>query len=550
MKIPFGNLLWILALALIVGLTYQTALDNEFVNWDDNSHLTHNVFIRPLDGPGVREIFTSQVDDIYVPLTLLSFAVEYHFFQDDPFVYHLNNVLLHVAVTGLVFYLAVLCGLSPSGAGLAALIFGLHPMHVESVAWVTERKDVLFAFFYLAALCGYIGYLRRVQCTGYSFFSWFAFTAIVVLGVLSVLAKSMAVTLPLVLLAVDWYFSRPLSRRTLLEKAYLAVFMIPIAWRTVVLSADKLGPWQFKNICLWIWSFIFYLKKFLWPDFYTLFYHRPVGCLECWPALIVFLVLLGLVAKWRKRRWLVFTFLFYAASILPVIRLVEINTHAARYIYIPSVGLCLALAWVWEYAWSRGRTVFLKAFFVLVTGGFTAFLIVKTVSQIEVWQNSTNLWQHQLKTQPLAATGLAHNKLGWALLERKDFFPANTTCAARIEGYFRRAIAINPYLDTSFQGLAELYLQLGRLDKAEKYFLKTLQVNSGNFEAVFGLGRLYYAGGQKARGLEMFQKAMALKPDNVLLYNKIQRFYGTHPPADPAERVFWQAMQKRFEHGR
>ncbi len=141
--------IWIcLALILaVVAVVYLPSLDNSFVNWDDDVHLLNNLSVRSLSFDNLKAIFTEKVNGTYIPLTTLSFAIEYHFFGYDPFVYHLTNLVLHLLVICLVYFFALRLGLSLIGAGISALIFGLHPMHVESVAWVTERKDVLYAFF-------------------------------------------------------------------------------------------------------------------------------------------------------------------------------------------------------------------------------------------------------------------------------------------------------------------------------------------------------------------------------------------------------------------
>lgn len=215
--------------ALVI-LAYSPSLKNQFVNWDDDAHLLANPFVHPVN---VRDIFTTTVNGIYIPLTSLSFALEYHFFKANPFIYHLDNLLLHLAVTVMVFLFCLRCGLSVLAAGLAALIFGLHPAHVESVAWVTEHKDVLYAFFYILALLCYLRYLRvRKEAPGYR--RGWAFGLTLIFGFLSVLAKPMALSLPLVLFVLDWFFKRELTIRSCMEKMYCGLAIIPVAWITYV----------------------------------------------------------------------------------------------------------------------------------------------------------------------------------------------------------------------------------------------------------------------------------------------------------------------------
>ena len=150
----------LLAVLLITFFSFMPSLNNSMTNWDDNEYITDNPYVITLNGDNIRSIFTTTVSEIYSPLTVLSFAIEYHFFKDNPFIYHFNNLILHVMITALIFFLALKLGLSLWGAGGAALLFGIHPMHVESVAWIAERKDVLYVFFYMLALNYYWGYLN------------------------------------------------------------------------------------------------------------------------------------------------------------------------------------------------------------------------------------------------------------------------------------------------------------------------------------------------------------------------------------------------------
>ncbi len=182
------TLLCSLALLIITALTFLPALRGEFLNWDDDRHLTENLQAQIFSWKNTVDIFKSTINKTYIPLTILSFNLEHRLFGLNPFVYHLNNLLLHLAVVIAIFFLAVTVGLSARGAFLAALLFGIHPMHTESVAWITERKDVLYALFYILSLHGYCHYLIKRGKLSYLLSLGFAF--------LSILAKPMALSLP------------------------------------------------------------------------------------------------------------------------------------------------------------------------------------------------------------------------------------------------------------------------------------------------------------------------------------------------------------------
>ena len=198
----FLSRLLLFVVVAAVFLAYKPSLNNDFVNWDDDVHLLENRFIRSLDWKKFKEIFSTTVNHTYIPLTTLSFAVEYNRFGLDPFPYHFDNLLLHLLVTALVMVLARRLGLSVAASGLAALIFGIHPQHVESVAWVTERKDVLSGVFFLLTLAAYVRYVRQPRSAA-------RYVTVAVLFTLGLLSKSMLVTLPFVLLLLDYW---PLAR--------------------------------------------------------------------------------------------------------------------------------------------------------------------------------------------------------------------------------------------------------------------------------------------------------------------------------------------------
>jgi len=194
----------------VIFLIFLPVLQCQFINWDDDFHVYQNRAIEKIDTDHLQLIFLGHTRGTYIPLTIFSFALEKHFFGLDPCRFHLDNLLLHLAVVALIIYLGSLCGLAPAAGAMAAFLFGIHPVHVESVAWVTERKDVLYALFYLLALISYCRYIKNNQ--------WKALLCCFVFGFLSLLAKSMALSLPLILWLLDWFFKRPLSPRIFLEK--------------------------------------------------------------------------------------------------------------------------------------------------------------------------------------------------------------------------------------------------------------------------------------------------------------------------------------------
>jgi protein O-mannosyl-transferase len=211
----------ILILIVFVFVVFSPCLKAGFIDLDDDGHILNNAVLQDLSLSSIKQIFTQTPNGTYIPLTILSFALEKHFFGFNPFVFHLDNLSFYTAIVVLVLLLARRMGLSIEAAFLAALIFAIHPMRVESVVWVTERKDVLYAFFYLLALHQYWSYLKTLSINYYF--------ATVLFGILSILAKPMALSLPLILLVFDWFYGRSFNRRVLMEKVPILLYVIILA---------------------------------------------------------------------------------------------------------------------------------------------------------------------------------------------------------------------------------------------------------------------------------------------------------------------------------
>ncbi|MBI5416133.1 MAG: hypothetical protein HZA29_04890 [Candidatus Omnitrophica bacterium] len=295
------------AVLVITFVAYSPVLRGEFLLWDDDVHVLDNVTIRGLDLEHVQDMFTATVNKTYIPLTSLSFALEYRFVGYKPFLYHLDNVLLHLAVVAFVFFLGRRLGLAPPGAWVAALIFAVHPMRVESVAWITERKDVLYAVFYLAALMAYLRYLERKK-----YFWLFLTTA---LGALSMLAKAMALSIPLILVLIDWFKGRPLKVATLAEKLPFLVLIGGIGWLTYSAHARIPGESVVQSALIWPWTFTFYLRQFVFPVFSVPVFRLPKPVSPANPeyllSLLVLLAVAAAVIRFRKNKWFIFAVLFY-----------------------------------------------------------------------------------------------------------------------------------------------------------------------------------------------------------------------------------------------
>lgn len=540
----------IVAVTAIIILAHGPSLQNQFVNWDDDAHFLNNPFVRSFD---IKEIFTTTVNGIYIPLTSLSFALEYYFFKATPFIYHLDNLLLHLAVTVMVFLFCLRGGSSLPAAGAAALIFGLHPTHVESVAWITERKDVLYALFYMAALLSYMRHIQLLQDKTGRKKRW-TFIATVIFGFLSVLAKPMALSLPLVLFLLDWFFRRKLTIRSCVEKIYCGLAVFPVAWITYALQM-RAQIIQFPDsLLIWIWCFVFYLKKMFYPDYFVLIYHLPAPAALTNPSyafpVLFFVILLASLWYWRKNRLFIFASLFYALSIFFLLRVdhnADINVVGDRFMYLPMLGWCMFLGDYGVKLWGRYRDFAIARAALLFVGiAVLSFLFFQTARQSRVWYNGVSLWEHQLRYQDQAATALIYNKLAQAYMQEPGF-ENNPGKIQMAEDYLHKAIAIKP-------DYAQAYFHLGQLATCKKdfalaqaHFKKTIELDAGHFDAYFQLGLLHDREGQYTQATKAFNKAVVISPDYEGMYLQILDFYDKAIAAGPqAYQQERDALRKKY----
>lgn len=454
---------------LIVAVAYAPTLTAGFVNWDDDIHLYANPIFQAGGWPAWEDIWLTTINHTYIPLTTLSWSVEKYFLGLNPAVYHLDNLLMHLMVTLLVIVFSRQLGLSLMAANLAGLIFGLHPMHVESVAWVTERKDVLYALFFMLSL---ITYLRYVDSGRWRYF-WLALLC----GVLSVLAKSMALSLPLVWLLIDWYRGRQIIFSVLAEKVWCVLAVVPVALITFFPNSALMSP-AGGGVLLWVWCGAFYLVKFVvcWP--LTLFYQAPIPISWQNPEYIVSAALLAVVVLamcvFRRHRLVLWAFLFYMATAFFLFRFKpNMNLVADRFMYLPSAGICMLAAVLVEagclklsgykrYGWVTVVTV------VLLTLG------ALTWRQCLVWQNSQALWQHQLIYNPQMGAWWAYYKLAKAFQAERLVNPG-AMGINREAALYQQSMILNPKFAESAYELGLLWYEAGDRLKAERYFAEALR---------------------------------------------------------------------------
>lgn len=446
------------AVTLLTLAAHGRGLFGQFVEWDDTTHITQNPVIRALTLHNIGTMFTAPIAKLYIPLTWLSFALDYQFWGHDPFGYHLTNLVLHLANTLLVLALvyAVLRDRSPlavPAAVLTAAIFGVHPLRVESVAWATERKDVLFAFFFLLATGAWLRWVREGKRAAYG--------ACLALFIASALSKSTAVTFPLVLLLLDGSLFR---RRAFAEKLPFFAVSLLIGWVTILAQAGGEGQTLVNTEAIPVWGrlglvgycSLFYVKQFFWPLHLSAVYQGfdELGWTP-WTAagwLCGFVVVTGAIFALRRRAPVLWpSWMYYLLTLLPTIGLVPVGIHvvADRFSYLPLIGLALPLSVGLVVAAKRLQQE--KA----MTGGAGMLIVCLTVlssQRTRVWENTETLFQDAIRNDPNCLP--AYINLTQWYTRHKEFDKA-IACG-------QRAVEIAPDGLPGRENLAHALLRAGR----------------------------------------------------------------------------------------
>jgi protein O-mannosyl-transferase len=504
-------------LALVTLLVYWRALGCGFLRYDDEAHLTQNPVVqRGLNAGSLAWAFDLHGHAAqWIPLTWLVHMLNVEIFGMNPAGHHFVNVLLHVLNTVLLFLvLRRATGREWQSAFVAAL-FAVHPLHVESVAWVAELKDVLSAFFWILTLGAYVRYSERPNAPRY--------LAVCVCFVLGLLAKPMLVTLPFALLLFAYW---PLRRRASLLRLVLEVLpllVLALGCSVLTYRAQKsFGamsphefpfPWRLANAAV---AYGTYLAKTVVPVRLAAFYPHQGAQLAAWKVTASGAVLLAISAFviWqRNRRFWTVGWLWFLGTLVPTIGLVQIGEHAMadRFTYIPHIGLFLMLVWGTEAFAESGLAAKTRQF--VLSGAAAGILIVFSVLtwvQLGYWHDTQALFGHTL-----AVTGpnyFAENNYAEALLQNQRYQEA--------ADHFSRAIALNPGWPEGYSNLGTALLHLGQPEKAVPQFETALRMlgsqastetHAASFHQSLGLALLMLGKGDEATG--QFQEAVRLDPD-------------------------------------
>lgn len=404
---PAGWLRWALVAMAITGACYLPTLSHKLVNWDDDPNITENPNLQHIDGESLRNIFSIEKGEVignYNPLPIFTFYVEKWLTGDfNTTLIHFNNLVLHLLTLLFAMRLLLHMGIGIGGAFIGGLLFGIHPMRVESVAWATERKDVLFAVFFFAALMYYVRWIKTEDSAKRTTL----YIGMLVLAILSGLSKVQAVTLPLSMLALDYWFRRPISFKLILEKTpfWLTSLVFGLINLYTLKKAgstdDDLTNFNFLDrLCIGAYSFCVYLFKLFIPHPMSPLYPYPKP-LPIWVYLapILFLaVWYGVYRLWKmdRRAW-VFGVLFFFFNVMFLLQVLGAGQGflADRFTYVPYFGFFAIAAWLYHTHTENNPK--LRSNLNIVAGIVFVVFAVWTVKQIGIWKNGGTLWTHVMK---------------------------------------------------------------------------------------------------------------------------------------------------------
>ncbi len=548
---PWIKWLVLLGVLFLTVLSFRLSLQNGFTNWDDDVYVTNNPYLNNWTGK-LGEIFTQPIADNYHPLTIVSLAIDRGTGALSASSFHRTNLFLHLLVCVLVFLLT--CRLARGNlwvSGITTAMFAIHPMHVESVAWISERKDLLYSLFFIAGMLAHLRYIKGENKAWYG--------AALLLFLLSCLSKPAAVVFPLVLLLLDYYEGRTWKTSLILEK--LPHFALAIVFGVITIMIQKstaIGDLQdfsiIERLGLGGYAFMSYLLKLFvptglsalhpYPDFSNgmpvQYYLAPLGML----GVLTVAFFLG-----KKNRIWWFGVAFFFVNVLLVLQFISVGNAiiAERYTYLSYWGLFFLLSSL-VFTSEKTRSIspyLLAAPFVLLIGWYA----MQTMQACTVWKNGGTLWTNMIETYPKER--LAYTKRG-------HYYNGRGNMPAALKD-FKKAAKLAPSYYGSYAGLGEVYLKSQKFGDAVEQLNKAIELNPKFNKTVHNRGVAYLNwGSQKsqeeqneraeayfAKAAEDFQQAEVLDPSFLPTYFSHSKLLQARGDFDGAIAKASEAIKKK-----
>ncbi len=522
-KIRSLPLLLCLGIACLTFIVFSPSLKCDFAGqWDDKEYVTENSMVINNHIP-VKEIFHTPVSLNYHPLTMLTLAYNYQSAKLNPYVYHLWNVWLHVLNTILVFvFIFLLTKRNLLMAFIISLFFGIHPMHVESVTWISERKDVLYVFFFLAGLISYLKYLEQKKLM------WYVIT--LALFVLSCLSKAMAVVFPIILMLIDYLISTSETqipvwkRKSNLNK--IPFFIVSLGFGMAAYKIQQSGMIMqamtlfstFDRIKFASYGAIMYIVKMIIPFHLSAFYAYPIYNTHQLPAIIylspfILLTIIVLIYFFlKKEKAIIFGSLFYFVSVALVLQFISVGNviMADRYSYLSYIGLLFICAHIINLSFQKNSKLFsLKYVFIGIIIIGTIVFSFQTYSQTKVWNNPETLWTNAINLYPdncytgYINRGIVYEKRGQNDLALSDF---------------SKSLEINSGNATAYLDRGAIYSNIGKDSLALQDFNTSIKIDPAKAEVYYNRGRILAKFGKDSVAIQDYNKAIELNPNYSLAY--------------------------------
>ncbi len=534
--------LLLLGLLLVITMAiYTPALFHKLTNWDDQYYVTENLYIKALTASNLEYIFTKPIAVNYHPLTMLSLALNYRFSGLNPASYFLVNIILHLFNILLAYYFAFLVlGRNKPMALFVAAIFAVHPMHVESVAWVAERKDVLYTLFFLSGLIAWMKF------NGKRDWKWYLYAF--VLFVFAGLSKPSAVVFPLVLLLLDYLHNRKFNLMVFIEKIPFFLVSVGIGLATLFAQVGK-AVGKFENYTIIqrflfaMYGFFIYIFKLFFPFGLSTLHPFPVHSHSLalpwsyFAAPLFDLIIIGLVVYSLKyTRLVLFCVLFYFVNIMLTLQFMQVGSAiiAERYTYVSYIGILIALGWFIKHL-SDSRKIPVRYLYLLMLV-FFGIMTVSGAQRVSVWENSATLWSDVIAKYPDNAE--AYNSRGYYYLKDDKFDLALPDLNKSLElnpldidalnnrgsiyrqqqqprlalADYNKALSVNPNYVLAISGRGNAYFSLGILDSALMDFNRALKLDSSFSIALGNRGAVFFRMGRFDRTIDDCSRAIAIDP--------------------------------------
>ena len=567
----------ILLLLVITIIVFSPALKNGF-NYDDDIYLKENRFIKSFSLYNVEKLFTSFFAGNYQPLSVATYLFEYKFFGLNPQPYHFTNIILHLLNCLLVFWLFYLISGRSLRAWIVAILFAIHPLRVESVAWISERKDVVYAFFFLCACIAYLYYLKDKEKKKF-------YSLALLMFVFSLLSKPMAITLPLVLFVFDYFLGRKFSKNLYLDK--LPFFILSLLFGAVTLFSQYSGGGIRQENLFAFWdkimnagyAVVFYLNKIFLPSGLLCLYPLPDKTAKL-VSLLLLAILSGSAVIYFKKthsKKMIFGCVFFLVTLLPVLQFIPLGSTLVsdRYTYIPALGIFYliseAIIWLFEVRVKYAKVLRILLVSALITAmGILSYL---TYNRCKVWRDGITLWSDVLKKYPGFVTALNNRGYLFAMNKEYDLALADLKKAASIKSGYKEsrnaylslanlyrqagknpeAIALLQDALNKFPNDAEIFFNLGILynftDKqaAASYYKKTITLNPFHAMAYYNLGVLYIGLSDTQGAISMLKKTIEINPDFTAAYAQLAILYNDPAKKEELVSLYKQAIKRNLD---